>query len=579
MAPHAPFNLLKTIQEAVALHRQGQLREAEKLYARVLKAAPDNFDALHLLGLVKAQAGLMGEAYRLMSAALKLNPEAVDAWLNLSNVLHALKRDAEALGCLDKALALWPGNSDALLNRGNALLTLNRPQEALASFEQVLARNPRDGNALLSRGSALAMLGRTEPALADFDAALALMPGHPVALYNRGNALSALGRYEESVATLDRALAAAPGHVQAWNNRGSALQALNRHADAVASFGQAIARQKDYADAHFNQALSLLKLGDLSRGFEQYEWRWKRTGMTDARRAFGRPLWLGEYSLARKTILLHAEQGLGDTIQFVRYAPLLARGGATVVLEVQPELKNLLAGIAGVASCHARGEKLPAYDVHCPLGSLPLALKTEAATIPADIPYLQADKTRLAKWRPLVAALPGKRVSLSWAGNASHPNDRNRSIALAQLEPLLLLNNVSFLSIQRELRAHDREILARHPNVTPLGDDLPDMADTAAIAALADLTIAVDTAVAHVAGALGRPLWVLLPFAPDWRWTPALDPDKREPNLAEDQARTPITGRSPWYPQARLFRQPALADWASVIATLRGELERFVAAE
>ncbi len=457
MAPHSPFNLPQTIKDAVALHRQGRLREAEKLYARVLKAAPENFDALHLLGLAKAQAGQMGEAYRLMSAALKLNPKAPDAWLNLANVLHALKRDAEALGCLDKALALRPDDPDALLNRGNALLTLNRPQEALASFEQVLARNPRNGNALLSRGSALATLGRTAPALADFDAALALMPGHPAALYNRGNALSALGRYEEAIAAFDGALAVAPDHAKAWNNRGSALQALNRPADAVGSFGQAIARQKDYADAHFNQALSLLRLGDLGRGFEQYEWRWKRTGMSDARRGYGRPLWLGEYPLARKTILLHAEQGLGDTIQFARYAPLLARSGATVVLEVQAELKGLLTGLDGVASCHARGEKLPAYDVHCPLGSLPLALKTEAATIPAGIPYLHADESRLAKWRPRLTALPGKRVALSWAGNASHPNDRNRSIDLALLEPLLSLDGVSFLSVQRELRAQDAE--------------------------------------------------------------------------------------------------------------------------
>jgi len=548
------------MQDAVALHRQGRLREAEKLYARVLKAAPENFDALHLLGLVKAQAGQMGEAYRLMSAALKINSRAPDALMNLANVLHALKRDAEALACLDKALALRPGDPDALLNRGNALLTLDRPQEALASFEQALARNPRDPNAVLSHGAALAALGRPEQALADFDAALASMPGHPATLYNRGNALSALGRYDDAIAAFDRALAATPGHLKAWNNRGRALQALNRHADAVDSFAKAIALRNDDADAHFNRALSLLTLGDLRHGFEQYEWRWKRTGMTDARRGYGRPLWLGEYPLARKTILLHAEQGLGDTIQFARYAPLLARTGATVVLEVQAELKSLLASLEGVASCHARGETLPGYDVHCPLGSLPLALQTEPATIPADIPYLRADAARLAQWRARLEALPGKRVALAWAGNVSHPNDRNRSIDLKLLEPLLSLDGVSFLSIQRELRAHDAELLARHANVTHLGGELADMADTAAVAALADLTIAVDTSVVHVAGALARPVWVLLPFAPDWRWT--------------------LSGeRSPWYPQARLFRQGALADWPSVIAMLRSELIHFIAAK
>ena len=547
------------MQDAVALHQQGRLREAEKLYARVLKAAPDHFDALHLLGLAKAQGGQMGEAHRLMSGALKLNPQMPDAWMNLANVLHALKRDAEALDCLDKALALRPGDPNALQSRGNALLALGRPQEALVCFDEVLARNPRHGEARLNRGSALAGLGRTAPALADFDAALALMPGHPAALYNRGNALAALGRYDEALAAFDRAIAAAPGHGNAWNNRGRALQALDRHAEAIASFDKAIELQKDYADAHFNRALSLLTLGDLAHGFEQYEWRWQRSGMRDTRRGYGKPLWLGEYPLARKTILLHAEQGLGDTIQFARYAPLLARAGATVVLEVQPELKNLLAGVEGVASCHARGDPLPAYDVHCPLGSLPFALKTEPASIPAGIPYLRADQGRLAQWRARIDDLPGKRIAIAWAGNASHANDRNRSIDLTLLEPLLALEGISFLSIQRELRGDDAETLARLPNVRHLGGEFADMADTAAIAALADLTISVDTSVVHLAGALGRPVWVMLPFAPDWRWTLS-------------------NGNCPWYPQARLFRQPALGDWPGAIAALRAELARFAAA-
>jgi len=547
------------MQDAVALHQQGRRREAEKLYARVLKAAPDHFDALHLLGLTKAQAGQMGEAYRLMSTALKINPQAPDAWMNLANVLHALKRDAEALDCLDRALALRPGDLNTLENRGNALSALGRPQDALACFNEVLTRNPRHADALLNRGSTLASLGRTEEALADFDAALALMPGHPGALYNRGNALLDLGRYADALAAFDGALTAAPDHAPAWNNRGRALQALNRHADAIGSFDKAIALQKDYVDTLFNRALSLLTLGDLRRGFEQYEWRWKRSGMHDTRRSYGKPLWLGEYPLGRKTILLHAEQGLGDTIQFARYVPLVARSGATVVLEVHPELKTLLAGLDGVASCHARGETLPAYDVHCPLGSLPLALKTEPTTIPADIPYLRADDARISKWRERFAPLPGKRVALAWAGNVSHANDRNRSIDLALLEPLFALEGVSFLSIQRELRGNDAEVLARQTNVTHLGGDLSDMADTAAVAALVDLTISVDTSVVHLTGALGRPVWVMLPFAPDWRWT--------------------LTGdSSPWYPQARLFRQPALGEWPSLVATLRAELARFVAA-
>ena len=544
------------MQEAVSLHQQGRLREAEKLYARAIKAAPENFDALHLLGLIKAQTGQVGEAFRLMSAALKIKPDAADALVNLANVLHALKRDGEALDCLDKALALRPDDLDAQLNRGSALSALGRQQEALASFDAVLARNPGRGDALLNRGAVLAALGRPAQALADFEAVLAQAPNHAEALYNRGTALLDLNRPVEALETFDRLLTGAPQHIRAWNNRGRALQMLNRRSDAVASFDKVIAADKSNADAHFNAALSSLTLGDLGRGFQEYEWRWKRTGMTDARRGYKGRLWLGEFPLGQRTILLPAEQGLGDTIQFVRYAPILARGGAKVVLEVHPELKALLANVDGVASCHARGEALPAYDVYCPLGSLPLACKTEATTIPSGIAYLQADESHLTKWRTRIEQLPGKRVTLAWAGRSSHPNDRNRSIGLKLLEPLLTLAGVSFISIQRDLREDDATLLAQR-GVTHFGADLADMSDTAAIVALADLTIAVDTSVVHLAGAMGRDVWVLLPFSPDWRWTLTAE-------------------HSPWYPQARLFRQPALGDWPAAIATARDALSRFV---
>ena len=553
-----PFNIAQTLQEALSLHQQGRLRDAEKLYARTLKAAPGNFDALHLLGLIKAQSGQMGEAYRLMSAALKINPNVPDVLINFANVLHGLKRDAEALESLDKALVLRPGDLEAILYRGNALSALNRARDALSCFDAVLARNPGRPDALLNRGTAFAALGRHAQALADFDSILKHAPDHVEALYNRGTALLYLRRDSEALNTLERMLVHAPHHARAWNNCGRTLQALNRHQEAVASFEKAIAIDKDYADAHSNMALSLLSLGELPRGFAEYEWRWKRAGMADMRRNYRGRLWLGEFPLGQRTILLPAEQGLGDTIQFVRYAPLLARAGATVVLEVQPELKTLLATIGGVASCHARGEPLPAFDLYCPLGSLPLALKTEPSTIPADIPYVRADEAHIAKWRPTIEALPGKRVAFAWAGHARHPNDRNRSIDFKLLEPLFALEGVSFVSIQRELRTDDGALLARHRNITHVGDKLADMADTAVVAALVDLTITVDTSVVHLIGAMGRDVWVLLPFSPDWRWT-----------LAGEH--------TPWYPQARLFRQPTAGNWASVLATVRDALTRVAA--
>jgi hypothetical protein len=416
----------------------------------------------------------------------------------------------------------------------------------------VLAQEPRHVQALVNRGNARTELGQPEQAMADYDAALAAAPGHPLALYNRGNALRALGRDQDALVDYDRALAAAPNHVNAWLNRGLVLAGLNRHQDALASYGRILALAPDNAEAHFNAGLSLLTLGDYRRGFAEYEWRWKRAGMAPRKDLRG-PLWTGEKPLNGKTIFLHAEQGLGDTVMFARYAPLLARAGANVVLEVQPELKGLLAGLDSVASIVARGEALPAFDLHCPLASLPLACKTEPSNVPAEIPYLRASEQRIAQWWPRLESLPQPRIALAWSGRATHRNDRNRSISLAQLEPLLAIPGASFVSIQRELRPADAEILARETRITHLGDELADFADTAAVLALADLVVCVDTSVAHVAGALGRPTFVLLPFQPDWRWT--LD---RE--------------RSPWYPASNLFRQPAPGDWASVIARVQAAI-------
>src|SRR5262249_15223477 len=284
-----------------------------------------------------------------------------------------------------------------------------------------------------------------------------------------------------------------PDHLKAWNNRGLALQALNRHDEALASYSKALELRKDYADAHLNQALALLTTGEFGRGFEKYEWRWRQTGIPTHGRGYGCPLWLGEYPLQGRTILLHAEQGLGDTIMFARYVPLLARAGAKVVLEVQPQLKVLLSRIEGAATVVARGEALTAFDVHCPLGSLPLALKTEPATIPAAGPYVQAEEARIAKWSPRLELLGRQRVAIAWSGNTQHMNDRNRSIPLSALASLWSAASVGFVGIQRDLRDGDAELLAREPRVTQIGSQLDDFADTAAVVSLVDLVVTVDT--------------------------------------------------------------------------------------
>jgi tetratricopeptide (TPR) repeat protein len=551
----APFNLDQSLNEAMALQRQGRLREAEKIYTRVLKAAPDHFDALNMLGIVKAQLGRMGEAHRLLSAAVKVNPRVPGAWANLGQVLQLLKRHQEALDCLDKARALAPDDVAILNQHANALLSLGRPEEALEEFRQVLARVPQHAEARVNSGIAHAALGSSERALAEFDSALSTAPGHLVAHYNRGLALHDLGRYAAALDALERVVASAPEHAGAWLGRGRALAALNRPVEAMASYGKAGAIRKEDPDVHFSEAMALLALGDYRRGFVKYEARWRRSGMP-AQKSRGRPLWLGEYPLAHKTVLLHAEQGFGDTIQFARYVPLLAATGAKVVLEVQSELTALLARLDGAAQIIARGGAPPPFDVHCPLGSLPLALRTEPDTVPAEIPYLSADEASLAKWSARIGALARPRIAIAWSGNSSHFNDRNRSIPFARLEPMFSAP-ARFVSIQRDVRGEDAQMLASESRVTHLGGELVNFTDTAAAIALADLVISADTAVAHLAGAMGRPLWVLIPFQPDWRWT--LDGET-----------------SPWYPTARLFRQASLGDWDGVIARVAAELGQFM---
>jgi tetratricopeptide (TPR) repeat protein len=546
-------NLAQALEQAVALHRQGELARAEKIYTRILKARRDHFDALHLLGLLKHQTGKAGEAYRLISAALAVNPRSADARSNLGLVLHALKRDTDALASFDAALALDPGHLEALNNRGTALTKLNRPAEALAAFERLLALSPRHPQAQVNRANALLDLGRVDEAIAAYDAVLVLQPRDAGAHFNRGNALARHDRLEEAVAAYDRAIAIAPGYVKAYNNRGLALRALNRHAEALASYERALALDKDFADAHLNAAHALLSLGDLPRGFAEYEWRWKSEELALPQRSYRQPLWLGAQPIGGKTILLHAEQGLGDTIQFARYAKPLARAGATAVLEVAPALKELMSGMDGAARVLAQGEALPAFDLHCPLASLTLAFKTELASIPAEIPYLAAPAARLEKWRARMDPLARPRIALAWSGNPAHANDRNRSIPLARLEPLWSRAGGSFVSVQRDVREADAAVLAGAARLVHLGDALSDFADTAAVLALADVVISVDSAVAHLAGAMGRPVWILLPFSPDWRWLLA-------------------RGDSPWYPTARLFRQPAIGDWQSAIARLQQEL-------
>jgi tetratricopeptide (TPR) repeat protein len=512
------------MHEAFAAHQGGAFAEADRRYRAVLRHTPDNFDVLHLLGYLNYQRGRMNDALQFLTAAVRRDPRSAEALSDLGLAQHAAERYAEALASHDAALAIAPANPDIVNRKAVALLRLDRPQEALAET------------------------GR----------ALAIAPAHPDALGNRGNIHVKLNRPDEAVAAYDAALRIAGESAQLRTNRAHALRRLDRIEEAVADLRKAIALQPDFAEAHFELGMAQLALGDFERGWTAYEWRWATGAFAHHRRPFRSPQWTGAQPIAGKTILLHAEQGFGDTIQFVRYAPMVAGLGATVILEVQPELVSLLSGLAGAASVIARGQKLPRFDLHCPLLSLPRAFHTGLAEIPAAVPYIEASRTLAQSWAD---RLPARRprVGIAWAGRRAHHNDLNRSLPLACLAPVLDQADVQLVSLQRDLRPGDAAIMADRPSIAHLGEELRDFADTAALISGLDAVVAVDTAVAHLAGALGKPLLVLLPFAADFRWLRRRDD-------------------SPWYPTARLLRQPRFGDWESVKAPLRVQLREMVSA-
>jgi tetratricopeptide (TPR) repeat protein len=531
---------------AVVLGGMKRLDEALASFDQVLAIVPDHIQALNNRGVALRGLQRLEEALASFDRVLAAKPDYVDALANRAGTLRDLHRHQEALASYDAVLRIKPDHADALYHRGLVLLELQRPAEALASYDRALALRPNHAEALNNRANTLHVLNRPIEALAGYDRALAVRPDYAEALYNRGVVLQELRRPAEALASFERTLAIKPDHVDALNNRGIVLRDLDRHAEALASYDRALAIEPDNAETHVNRSCLRLLLGDLDRGFAEFEWRWRVRETAPWRRDFAQPLWLGEAPLAGRTILLHAEQGFGDALQFVRYATLVAARGAEVVLEVPPPLTALLAPIEGVARVIGRGEPLPAFDCHCPLLSLPLAFKTTLATIPTRVPYLFASEDRTFKWRQRLPPSGKRRVGIAWAGNPMYKGDQTRSPGLASFSPLLSVGGVEFLSLQKDLRAGDRELLAGNPLIMHMGDAVEDFGDTAALMACVDLVITSDTSVAHLAGALGRPVWVLLQHAPDWRWL-----------LGRDD--------SPWYPTARLFRQPQLGDWDSVI--------------
>jgi len=558
-----PTNVFALNNRGSALQRLGQFDEALASYEQAIALQPDYVSALLNLANLLRELKRFEQALAGYEQVLAITPNSFAGHANRGGVLNELKQFDAALASCDRALALRPDVAEVHANRGNALWGLTRHAEALQSYDRALAFRPDMAEVHFNRGSALHEQRRLEEALASYDRALALRPAFPEAHYNRGNVLHVLQRFDAALSAYDRALALRPDYVEAIANRGATLHEARRYGEALASYQCATALRPDFADAHYNEAMCRLLLGDLEHGLRKHEWRWRTTLLRDRKRDFLQPLWLGSDTIEGKTILLHAEQGLGDTIQFCRYTTPVAERGARVILEVQKPLLELMKTVAGAARVVARGEPLPDFDLHCPLLSLPLALRTRLETIPATIPYLSACADKKRTWRDRLGSRDGPRIGLVWAGNprkelpGANRIDRQRSIAFDRLAPLLQMSDCTFYSLQKGDDAVSQ--LRESPwsgNIIDYSDELHDFAETAALIDNLDLVISVDTSVAHLAGALGKPFWLLNRHNTCWRWL--LDRDD-----------------SPWYPTARLFRQDEANNWDSVIARVQMALQDY----
>jgi len=483
-----------------------------------------------------------------------MNP--VEKALKAGHVHHVEGRLEAAETSYREALRLEPGQADALHLLGLVLLSRKCLQEAGSLLLRCVELHPSFAAAWNSLGSCRREAGDLEGAEQAHRRALALNPADPEALNNLGIVLKARLRMAEALAAYEQALRLKPDFPEALNNLGSAYNTLCRYDEAIDCYRRALALKPDYAKAHFNESAARLVRGEWRLGWVKYEFRWASV-QRGSLRPFKQPFWRGDSPIEGKTILLHAEQGLGDTLQFSRFVPTLVSRGAKVVLEVQSPLGDLCRHSYPEASqVLTQGEALPDFDLHCPLMSLPFALRLEESGIPRRIPYLSASAQSIETWNTRLGPRRLPRVGFAWAGNCKNSDDRNRSLSLDDFRPLLACPGFQFVCLQKDRSPADAAALAQLPGVLDPTRELGSFLDTAALVSNLDLVLTVDTSVAHLTGALGVPVWILLQFSPDWRWL-----------LARND--------SPWYPSARLFRQPALGDWAGALAGLRQALLDF----
>ena len=548
------------LAEALALHQQGQLDAAEAFYRDILSLDTEHADALHLLGLIAHQRGRHEEGLGAIDRAIHLVPDVAMYHANRARVLRTLGRVKEAVRAGRRALKIDPQNAETLCELSGAYLESERATDAKAAAESALALAPELAAARLNLGLAHFSLGRDQQAAgnlaraeAHYRGAVASAPTIAEAWVNLGNVLRLLYRPGEAADCYLRALDESADVPEAWANLGVARQELGDTSAAVEAYDLALARDPGNPEIHRNRAQALLKLGRFAEGWGEFEWRWRTEHFAAIRRDWEQPRWQGEDPTGA-TVLVHAEQGFGDSLQFARYLPMLAEQGARVVLECPDALIGLLSCLSGVAKVIPTGAPLPAHDYQIPMMSLPGAFRTDFSNLPASVPYLSVDEGRLTAWAERLGPGDRRRVGLVWKGSASHQRNDWRSPGLAALAPLTRLSGIEFYSLQKDDEAPDIDAAGLVDIITPLGGEFRDFADTAAAIANMDLVISPDTAVAHLAGALAKPVWLVLPYACEWRWFEGRDD-------------------SPWYPTMWLFRQPALGDWAGAVAAMVAELD------
>lgn len=533
MNPALAKRLTQLLKEALDSQAKGDNERAKVCFEQVTKIQPNNFECWHILAVFEYQNKNYSKARQLFLKVISLNPRYAPAHSNLGLVLQDTGEFEQAIECFNAALKIDPELSAAYNNRGIALKDLGRLEEARQSYA----------------------------------VALVVLPDYPQALYNMAEILKALRRWNESLTYYNRTVHSHKQYAEAYNNRGLMLQFLNQVDAAIHSFDQTIAIQPNYAPAHSNKSLALLLKGDYEQGWAEHEWRWKMAEFTSAQRNFKQVQWTGQIApggdqlkpLKGARVLVHCEQGLGDTLQFCRYIPKLLQTGAEVFFEVQPTLFNLMTQILPKTHLIKHGETLPAFDFHSPLISLPYALRNAVTEIPSEARYLRTEREVLERWRARLGDKGRPRIGWVWSGNAFHHNDAFRSLPLNTLIPYLInfSDQYDCYGLQIELRSAEADLLAQVPRWQQFSSSIKSFDDTAALCELMDVVVSVDTSVAHLCGALGKPTCLLLPFSPDWRWLL----DRRD---------------TPWYPSLKLFRQQRIDGWEDVLSELQKDMQKIL---